>query len=309
MPSKRLSSPDITPPLGADDLRQISGIGPAVAARLYNAGILTYAQLAAQSPEAIAALVVDLSGLSAARIARQDWIGQAQELLSELTPASRAEGAIPNERQHYATFKVDLLLNEGGDVRRTHVVHIQDGRQATWAGWEDTRLIAFFAEHAELQTHAIAVPGSNADTTDLPLAAEAQAPSVAAVEDQPVGLQLDVRALSVAPVSAASVDGPANVSHLRAQLKFELSGATTDPITTSESPYTVLILACALPSGQTVVLAADQQRLSPNLLAYATTVDFPLLDPGRYQIQGVVLLPQASKVGATLGPVVRILPA
>jgi hypothetical protein len=298
----------MAPPLGADDLQQISGIGPAVAARLYNAGILTYAQLAAQSPEAIAALVSDLGGLSAARIARQDWIGQANELIPELAPASRAEDTISIERQHYATFKVDLLLNEGGDIRRTHVVHIQDGRQATWAGWEDTRLLAFFAEHAELKSHAITAPGSSAETTDPPLAAESQASSVAA-EEQLVALQLDVKDLAVAPVSAESLDGPAGVSHLRAQLNFRLSGATTGPITTSQSPYTVLILACALPSGQTVVLAADQQRLSPNLLDYAATVDFPLLDPGRYQIQGVVMLPQASKVGATLGPVVRILAA
>jgi hypothetical protein len=306
---KRLSPLDATPPLGADDLRQISGIGPAVAARLYNAGILTYAQLAAQSPEAIAALVADVSGLSAARIARQDWIGQAHELMPEPIPAARAEDVVPNARQHYATFKVDLLLNEGGDVRRTHVVHIQDGRQATWAGWEDTRLLAFFAEHAELQPQAIAAPGSNADTIDLPSAAESQPPSVVAAEEQPVDLHLDVKALSVAPVSAESPGGPASVSHLRAQVNFQLSGATTGPITTSGSPYTVLILACALPSGQTVVLAADQQRLSPHLLDYAATVDFPLLDPGRYQLQGIVMLPQASKVGSTLGPVIRILAA
>ena len=311
MPNKRLRPPDIASPFGADDFRQISGIGPAVATRLYNAGILTYAQLAAQSPESIAALVADLNGLSAERIAKHGWIEQAQEL----TPHPRADDS-PAERQHYATFKVDLLLNEGDDVRRTHAVFIQGNQQAIWAGWDGTRLLDFFAEHANLHTHPGAAPPAHADTAppspaaESPASATADSPAPAPppIEEQPTQLQLDIGALSVAPVVAQTADGSSSVSRLRAQLDFQLSGAAAGPFTASGSPYTVLILACALPSGKTAVLATDQQHLRPDLLNYATTVEFPIPASGRYQIQGLVVLPQARKARTALGRVLRIDP-
>ncbi len=64
-------------PSETDDLKLIIGIGPAVEKRLHGVGIFTFAQLAALSPAAIAAAVTGLSGLSAERITRQDWIGRA----------------------------------------------------------------------------------------------------------------------------------------------------------------------------------------------------------------------------------------
>ena len=68
---------------GADNFKRISGIGPGVEKRLYNAGIFTYAQLAALSSKDIAALVSDLAGLSIERIEKNDWIGQAQALAKD----------------------------------------------------------------------------------------------------------------------------------------------------------------------------------------------------------------------------------
>jgi hypothetical protein len=46
------------------------------------------------------------------------------------------------DRQPYATFVVELLLDEQGNVRRTRVVHVQTGIERTWAGWDEERLIA-----------------------------------------------------------------------------------------------------------------------------------------------------------------------
>ena len=79
----------------ADDLKIISGIGPAVEKRLHGVGIFTFAQLAVLSSADIAAAVADLSGLSAERIAKQDWTGQARKLVLE---------SIPNEVQKEATL-------------------------------------------------------------------------------------------------------------------------------------------------------------------------------------------------------------
>jgi hypothetical protein len=67
----------------ADKLRLINGIGPAVEERLNRVGIFTFAQLATLSPADIAAAVAGLAGLSAERIIKQDWIGQAHKLAAK----------------------------------------------------------------------------------------------------------------------------------------------------------------------------------------------------------------------------------
>ena len=67
-------------PLPKDNLQLINGIGPAIIKRLNGVGISTFTQLAALSPADIAAAIADLSGLSAERIIKQNWIGQAREL-------------------------------------------------------------------------------------------------------------------------------------------------------------------------------------------------------------------------------------
>ena len=70
---------EVVPP-EADDLQIINGIGPAVEHRLHGVGIFTFARLAALSPADIAASVADITGLTAERIIRQNWIGQARHL-------------------------------------------------------------------------------------------------------------------------------------------------------------------------------------------------------------------------------------
>ena len=67
----------------SDDLKLINGIGIAVEDRLHDHSIYTFAQLVAASPADIAAAVAGLAGLSAERIIKQDWIGQARKLASK----------------------------------------------------------------------------------------------------------------------------------------------------------------------------------------------------------------------------------
>src|SRR5258706_10494244 len=90
MASKRLRQSEMSLPPGADDFKLINGIGPGVAQRLYNADILTFAQLADLSLGEIASLVADLAGLSAERIAKQDWSGQARDLALEQSTADQS---------------------------------------------------------------------------------------------------------------------------------------------------------------------------------------------------------------------------
>jgi hypothetical protein len=53
-----------------------------------------------------------MAGLSAARIASQDWVGQARQLAGSTGPP------LPSEPdQHYASFHIELLLDVDNSVR------------------------------------------------------------------------------------------------------------------------------------------------------------------------------------------------
>ena len=62
---------------GADDLKQLSGVGPALEKKLHEAGVTTFAQIAAWTPEDVADMDEKLSFKG--RIEREGWIAQAQE--------------------------------------------------------------------------------------------------------------------------------------------------------------------------------------------------------------------------------------
>jgi large subunit ribosomal protein L21 len=63
---------------GADDLKLLSGVGPALEKKLIAAGVTTFAQIAAWTPEDIAAFDEKLSFKG--RIEREGWVAQAAEL-------------------------------------------------------------------------------------------------------------------------------------------------------------------------------------------------------------------------------------
>ncbi len=65
------------PPPPADDFTRIVGIGRTWDQRLKMAGVTTFAQLAAQTPESVAAIL----GVTAQQVIEDDFIGQAQAML------------------------------------------------------------------------------------------------------------------------------------------------------------------------------------------------------------------------------------
>jgi predicted flap endonuclease-1-like 5' DNA nuclease len=73
-PSGALAAVDKT-----DDLTAIAGMGPAMAKKLLQEGIVSYAQLAALSAGEIARLEKDVIK-SPGRFKRDDWVGQARRL-------------------------------------------------------------------------------------------------------------------------------------------------------------------------------------------------------------------------------------
>ena len=63
---------------GADDLKQLSGVGPALEKKLNAAGVTSFAQIAAWTDADVAAMDEQLS--LKGRIEREGWIAQAKEL-------------------------------------------------------------------------------------------------------------------------------------------------------------------------------------------------------------------------------------
>jgi predicted flap endonuclease-1-like 5' DNA nuclease len=168
----------------ADDFQQIQGIGAAIERRLHDAGIRTYTDLAALTPEQIAASLAGVAGLSATRIASQDWGGQAGRLAGPAAPALPSE---PDQR--YASFHVEFLLDVDGGVRRTKVHHHQSGTDEAWAGWDEDRLLALLRDHIPLVAARQPVEAAVLPPSAAPAAAElGPAPSAAqAAEPGPPG--------------------------------------------------------------------------------------------------------------------------
>ncbi|MDU8944958.1 50S ribosomal protein L21 [Ovoidimarina sediminis] len=82
--AKKAETPKAAPKAdaaGADDLKQLSGVGPALEKKLHAAGITSFAQIAAWSEDDIAKFDEELSFKG--RIEREGWVEQAKALAAE----------------------------------------------------------------------------------------------------------------------------------------------------------------------------------------------------------------------------------
>jgi predicted flap endonuclease-1-like 5' DNA nuclease len=73
------ASPGTFQGAAVDDLTAIKGLGKVKAAKLMEAGITTYAQIAAWSDDDIAEIGLKVN-TSPGQIRREDWVGQAKAL-------------------------------------------------------------------------------------------------------------------------------------------------------------------------------------------------------------------------------------
>jgi hypothetical protein len=304
-----------------DDFTRIVGVGPVIERQLHEAGVVTYAQLGALSPDQIAGLVGNLPLLSVERIAKQDWPGQARRLAADSTSQNDGSQESPQLHQHYATFHIELLLTSLGAVRRTRVVHVQSGEEQSWAGWDEELLRASFRQQAALPApagagpHPELPPATAAPTHDTAGQPHAPlAPAEPAHSDQPPApdergpLQLAIAEIALDELPAdAGRPGPPPAKHVRATIQLRLAGAGARRIAADQLWCAFQLLACNLESGSTAVLAAGRLRLATGQLAYAPAVEFPLPEPGRYQLVGIALLLDEALLAYALGDVLRVL--
>lgn len=69
--------------------------------------------------------------------------------------APDVEPGSPASGRRYATFTVELLLDNDGIPRRTQATHIQTGSEETWAGWNAGQLVDFVERQAEFKAPAL----------------------------------------------------------------------------------------------------------------------------------------------------------
>jgi hypothetical protein len=167
----------------SDDLKVIHGIGPGIENRLHKAGIRSYTQLAGLSPKEVVSALGTMIGMTEERVIDQDWIGQARSLEAESEPVlveSVEKDSNSISRKHYATFTVELLLDDENQVRRTRTTHFQSDADETWAGWEQERLVRFFIDRAALK-----IPTPQAIPVDVPVVAPEPAPAMLRLAGEP----------------------------------------------------------------------------------------------------------------------------
>lgn len=273
----------------ADDFKRIAGIGPVIERHLREAGVRTFAQLAALSPDQLADLVAHLPLLSVERIVRQDWPGRARALSreAERQPAPD-DGVAPGER--VARFNVELLLDAHSRVARTRAIHLPGGAEESWDGWSVDRLAQFVAA---------LVPGLDSPRKE----------GHSAMEPSPAGGAgplLELGELRVEADEHDDLDGPAPDAGLRAWLPFALAGPAAAQLAAEEPPYCVAILAVDPAGGAPLVLGAHNGRLLSGRHRYEPVVALAPPREGRFQLIGVVLIARAGLVQSALGPVLYV---
>lgn len=273
------------------DLQQIRGIGPGLARRLGAAGLGDVARLAVASPQDVSAALRGLPVVSAAAI--DEWIAAAARLApppSAPSPASvpAAANAAPTHRaapvdndvpvatdvpvangQHYATFGLELLLDQANEVRRTRIRHVQSGRRASWAGWEAARVGAFVAEVA-----GIGRPAAMAAEVEAAEFAPPEAPTAAPAAHQ-------LHDLAIIP------DGATGAGRLlRRDRPFDVRFGVTLMEPGSAAPLTATLYARSLEGGERRPLGHCAAPPAPGP-EWATAIAVPdaALSPGTYRLE------------------------
>jgi hypothetical protein len=132
---------------------------------------------------------------------------------------------------------------------------------------------------------------------------------VTPVDETQAPPRLDVGVMSLVDAGFGRQDGEeVPLRWMRVLFDFHVSGQLAQQLAGSRLPYFVQLMAWDLASGQATVLATDESRLTAGQVTYPVALQFPLPELGRYQLVGLVLLPDKDKVGVTLGDVLNVMP-
>jgi hypothetical protein len=137
--------------------RELRGVGPAIEARLHEAGVHSW--------EALSQVVAALASVrSATGETAQDLSGR----IAEHVAAAGARSPRPPNPERNEAFIVRIVLADGGEPIRSTMTHVRTQTEKSSAGWSGSTLLRFIEEHAGLgaastATPAIAAPAAAAE--------------------------------------------------------------------------------------------------------------------------------------------------
>jgi hypothetical protein len=251
--SKRTRQAVVATTAPVDDLQSIKGVGPTIVRRLHEAGVGSYNEITELNPARLAELLGDVAGVSATRIAQQDWIGQARRLADRSAEPCQLEDDDPDAQPRYVTFHVELLVGPDDAIRRTQVRHHESGMADSWAGWEPDQLVEFLHERAaanqrEPLEQALVLPPSPIRVESLgPTDRSARANFT--LDNQPAAVQFTLVIDPVDGLDDASVDFTAGVVARAVGSVARRPVSATAGSTTIASPMTVELSGPPLPPG------------------------------------------------------------
>ncbi len=295
-----------------DDFKKIKGIGESVEKVLYTLGILRYEDLANYTPEQLENLMKEyLPQISARRIERYDWIGQARKLAAEKEPAEPAipsinldhqarELAAPGGWREIADFFVSFGYStdpSGQEKLMTRVHHSQADKSMQWNGVSTDQLIDWLLKEVGMPAaRQGSVKSRSAHKTgDLSRALEEEA-SLEISDIWVSEVQVPVPAGSASQAEALRVDG-----------NLHLSGSRSSDLAQQRQPYTVEVYLVDIKSNQSRLVASSNNRLAPGNLSYTFQKDFRVPPAGRYQLFIIArTLPPVTLVTHAQGPIINV---
>ncbi|MGH7491871.1 MAG: hypothetical protein ACREOO_05705 [bacterium] len=278
--------PAVTQPVVAlrprDDLVLIEGIDPAIEMALNSIGIQKFSDLRGYSPESLSHVLQERTGIgvSAATIARLDWLGWAEILAAEetTTQAHAKEEEKKQEQQSRETLRAQ-------EEERRDAISIESQQHAVEADEESIK--------------EGAVSNVEAPDTEASEAAWAERSSATRAS-------LRIKDARFATIEKRSAAGTPTTRMLRSEILCELAGITAAAEPTHLSAQ---LHAVHTHTGESVLLASQSRRLLQEHGDYRIALESDIPKAGLYQLQIIALLLEPdSRAAFQQGPVLRVLP-
>jgi hypothetical protein len=109
-------------------------------------------------------------------------------------------------------------------------------------------------------------------------------------------------------IVAPTTSGPAR--GLAARILFEVSGEDAEMLTAGYLPYQAQVRLISRDDATERLAASGGGQLRPDKLRYETDLEFPIPEPGRYELRTDIILqlPSGDKKAWRLGPMLRVVP-
>ena len=145
--------------------RDLKGVGPAIEARLHEAGVFTW--------EALSQVAAALGGI---RSATGETLQDLSDRIAEQASAVGASGPRPPNAERKEAFIVRIALADGGEPIRSTMTHVRTQTEQSSAGWSGDEVVRFIEEHANILSAATPAAAEQ-PAAEEPAAVPARRPS------------------------------------------------------------------------------------------------------------------------------------